>query len=720
MPNADDIRGMFFEECDDLMEALFEGLNLLENDEAEDDTVNAIFRSVHSIKGGAGAFKLDDLVSFAHKFETVLDELRAERINADAPLIAVMFGAADHLAHLIEACRDDGEIDLDRGTALLSDLDGYISADNSPGDDFVFEPMALDFGELEAAPPPDDVVGIQFQPFAKLYQNGHDPLLLIAALKARGTLEVAVDHAALPSLSDYNPDDPKLVFSMTFSAQDAELVVEEVFEFVEGICRLEVTPIISDDPPPPGDFNDFETTIDAPADDHDVPTDLPDFEPEAEQTIAPAPQPDAPPAKPAAEAKSGKSSGKGESTAAQPTLRVELDKVDRLINTVGELIINQAMIAQRIDQLELPGDSDLEADMTDYKMLARDLQEGVMSIRAQPVKTLFQRMARITREAGSATGKSVRMNMIGESTEVDKTVIERLADPLTHMIRNAVDHGLESKEKRIESGKPETGEISLSASHSSGNVKIDVADDGAGLNRERILDIAITKGLIPKDSDLPDAEIDKLLFLQGFSTNDEVSELSGRGVGMDVVKRGVEALGGRISIASTPGKGTKFSIVLPLTLAVMDGIVISVARETMIVPITAVIETLRPEAVDVHHIGKDQKMLMIRGEYVPIVSVRARLGMTDPIQEADEKVLVLVEGSDHKRCALCVDGIQDQRQVVIKAVGGNYGHIPGVSAATIMGNGQIALILDTDHLSTTDDAHLAMPVSPAERGLIAP
>lgn len=696
MANNDDIRTMFFEECNDLMDALFEGLQLLEDDTPEEDTVNAVFRAVHSIKGGAGAFKLDELVSFAHKFETVLDELRADRLTRDAALVQTMLRAADHLAHLVEASQSNGEINLERGAALLAELDEYVVADDDADAEVTFEPMALNFGGLEIDAPPGVTINIRFCPFEKLYFNGHDPLLLIDALGSMGELTVEIDHECLASFDAFSTETPTLTFLLTFTADDPERIVEEVFEFVEGICALEIVndeldqdeePVTELAPPDP-----IETEAEAPAEQAATP--------EVNEPVI---------AKPAEKAAS-----RNEAVAVQPTLRVELDKVDRLINTVGELIINQAMISQRIDMLELPGDNDLESDMADYKLLARELQEGVMSIRAQPVKPLFQRMGRITREAGDATGKSVRLVTHGENTEVDKTVIERLADPLTHMIRNAVDHGLESREDRIAAGKPETGEIQLSASHKSGNVMIEIADDGAGLNRDRILNIAISKGLVPREVDLTDAEIDLLLFLPGFSTNDEVSELSGRGVGMDVVKTAVQALGGRISIASTPGKGTTFSIVLPLTLAVMDGIVISVADETMIVPITAVIETLRPKKSEVFQSGPDQNLLLIRGEYVPIVDVQRKLGIVGNERHHDQLVLVLVESVDHNRCALRVDAIQDQRQVVIKAVGGNYGEIPGVSAATILGNGKIALILDTDHLTNVDKMPAGAQIPPQQ------
>lgn len=693
MSNNDDIRAMFFDECSDLMESLFEGLALLEEGAAEVDTVNAVFRAVHSIKGGAGAFKLDDLVSFAHKFETVLDELRAGRLEQDEKLVQTMLRAADHLTHLVEMAQTEGETNHERGETLLAELDAYVAADDGPETEFA--PMALDFDSMFMPAIPDDVLEIIFRPHAKLYHNGHDPLLLIDALRPQGELTVEIDLDAIAAFDSYDPDTPTLTFRMRFSASEAARIVEENFEFVDGICDLTVTEVAPEPDP-----------IDP------LPIDPAPTEAEPTEPAPSAPPPDAPPPPaapaPKAEKKATKSAPRADT--ANTTLRVDLDKVDRLINTVGELIINQAMVNQRIEQLELPNDSELRSDMADYKVLARDLQEGVMSIRAQPVKPLFQRMARITREAGDASKKSVRLVQVGENTEVDKTVIERLADPLTHMIRNAVDHGLESADDRAAAGKPEVGTITLSARHMSGNLMIEVGDDGGGLNRDRILDIAMSKDLVPRNAELSDGEIDKLLFLPGFSTNKEVSELSGRGVGMDVVKTAVQALGGRITINSTPKKGTTFAIYLPLTLAVVEGIVISVAQETMIIPITAVVETFRPQKTDIFQIASGGRVLSIRGEYVPIIPVAECLGFQSEKAHSGNAVLVLIENMENSRFALEVDAIHDQRQVVIKSVSGDYGAIPGVSAATIMGNGQIALILDVDFLSTQKDVMATTPM----------
>lgn len=323
-----------------------------------------------------------------------------------------------------------------------------------------------------------------------------------------------------------------------------------------------------------------------------------------------------------------------------------------------------------------------------------------MMIRAQPVKSLFQRMSRIVREASAAVGKDVRLHTEGESTEVDKTVIERLADPLTHMIRNAVDHGLENSADRVAAGKPEQGQVNLTAAHRSGRVVIEVSDDGGGINRPKVLQIAIDKGLVPADASLSDSEIDNLLFLPGFSTATVVSDLSGRGVGMDVVRTSIQALGGRISISSTPGEGTTFSISLPLTLAVLDGMVVQVAEETLVLPLNVVIETLTLTDKDVEMVRPGAHVVRVRSGFVPLFDLGKELGYRDPVENYDGSVVLLIAHEDGSHAALIIDSIQDQRQVVIKGLDDSFYRAPGIAAATILGDGQIALILDTSDIIT--------------------
>ncbi len=673
------ILDVFFEECEDLIVALTEGLVEMRDGNADDETVNAVFRAVHSIKGAAGAFALDELVGFAHKFETVLDEVRSHRLETDDTLLRVLQRAGDILADLVEAARDSIPANRDQVDPVLADLQSFLGAEDAPEEEFVFEAMTLDFGE------PDDAAGFKvcFKPTRDFYASGHDPLLLISAVQDLGEAKVTVDTSELPEhYSDFNWEEGYLSWTIDVTGVQSDLPILDIFQFVDDLCDLKVTAIGNDAPSAPI-------------------IDLPDLEAE------PQPEPDvsAPEAVSSQQVALNTPEQKKDENKDKPakrpatTLRVDPERVDRLINAVGELIINQSVISQRLQEAELPNSSELFADLDDYKLLAREIQEGVMAIRAQPVKPLFQRMLRIAREAADATGKNVELVTEGEATEVDKTVVERLADPLTHMIRNAIDHGIEKPEDRSKAGKSAQGQLRLSASQRSGSIVIEIADDGAGLNRPRIRDIAVEKGLIPDDAQLSDQEIDHLLFAPGFSTASEVTNLSGRGVGMDVVKTAITALGGRVAITTIPGHGTTFSITLPLTLAVMDGMIINIGGQTMVVPISSILETIRPAAADLSKIGLRSELLRIRGEYVPIIDLSERLGHPDESKPMTDRVLLLIQTETVPQCALAVDDIFDQRQVVVKSMQGNYGQINGISGATILGDGKIALIIDPDAIA---------------------
>jgi len=681
MATMTSIRDTFFEECEDLLAALADGLALIETGTEDSETINAVFRAVHSIKGGAGAFGLSALVGFAHRFETVLDALRSGRLAMAPAVLHVLQRSADHLTELVEAARDDHEVPSDVTAGFVSHLDACMGDDDPGSDDystFEFAAVALCLDEPVAA----KGFVIRFAPKAALYVNGHEPALLIEALAELGTLDVVL---AVGDLTDWQVTDPWvpcLTWSMVLQTAESETAVCEIFEFVEGLCDLDIQPMetLQAEPAPEPVAPDLPEPSDR------LPQPVTAVVPVAEKTSPPKPD-------------------DGEGRGPKATLRVDLERVDRLINAVGELIINQAMISQRVTELAQPSEAEVMVHVEDYRLLARDLQEAVMAIRAQPVKPLFQRMSRIVREAAEATGKQARLVTSGESAEVDKTVIERLADPLTHMIRNAVDHGLETPENRRLAGKDDCGTIRLSAAHRSGRVIITIKDDGAGLNRRKILGIAKAKGLIAQEAEPSDTEIDALLFLPGFSTAQTVSNLSGRGVGLDVVRAAVADLGGRVTIASTQGQGTEFTVSLPLTLAVMDGMVVSVAGQTMVVPLTSILETIRPGPGDLHALGTGDTLLLIRGRFIPTVDVARALGFRRSDPEATP-LLLLVEGENASQCALIVDGVHDQRQVVIKGLDSNYGTVPGVSAATVLGDGQIALILDPDAIA----AHRVIPL----------
>ncbi len=681
MAQESSILDTFFEECEDLIVALTEGLEEMRDGNADDETVNAVFRAVHSIKGAAGAFALDELVGFAHKFETVLDELRSHKLTADDGLLRTLQRAGDILADLVDDARDQRPANRDVVDPVLAELQGFLGPEEeAPAEEFVFEALSLGFDD------DDDEGGyiVSFTPGAEFYATGNDPALIISALKELGKASVTVDTTGLPTeFADFQWDKGYLTWTVEITGLMTDLPIHEVFQFVDDICALSITPL--DAGPPAIDLPDIaEPDPTSPA--------------RPEPIAAVAPPPEAIEATPAPAPKKEETERPAKKAAS--TLRVDPERVDRLINAVGELIINQSVISQRLQEAALPNSSEIFADLDDYKLLAREIQEGVMAIRAQPVKPLFQRMMRIAREASDATGKDVEVVTEGEATEVDKTVVERLADPLTHMIRNAIDHGIETPEKRVAAGKSRQGKLRLSASQRAGSIVIEIADDGAGLNRLRIRDIAIEKGLIASDAVLTDQEIDHLLFAPGFSTAAEVTNLSGRGVGMDVVKTAITALGGRIAISTVPGEGTTFSITLPLTLAVMDGMIITVGGQTMVVPISSILETVRPSPGDLSKLGLKSELLRIRGEYVPIIDLAEQLGQPPSDKTMAERVLLLIQTEAIAQCAIAVDDIFDQRQVVVKSMHNNYGDIEGVSGATILGDGKIALIIDPDAIAS--------------------
>jgi len=354
------------------------------------------------------------------------------------------------------------------------------------------------------------------------------------------------------------------------------------------------------------------------------------------------------------------------------------------------------MLAQRVIESGLARSSGISVGLEDLELLTREIQDSVMAIRAQPVKSVFQRMPRLVREVGEMTGKRVRLVTAGEDTEVDKTVVERLAEPITHMLRNAIDHGLESPDERVAAGKPAEGTVRLAALHRSGRIVIEIGDDGKGINRDRVKGIAISRGLIAEDAVLTDEEIDNLIFLPGFSTAETITDVSGRGVGMDVVKRSIQALGGRISISSVPGKGSTFTLSLPLTLAVLDGMVVTAAEQTLVAPLTAIVESLTPRAEDIHYVGGHDPVIRFREQFVPLIDVALGMGFRDAPAAAEGGVAVIIETEAGARAALLFDAIQGQRQVVIKSLETNYQQVEGVAAATILGDGRVALILDVD------------------------
>ena len=744
--DMNEIKEIFFQECEEQLAELESGLLKMNDGETDSETVNAVFRAVHSIKGGAGAFGLDDLVAFAHVFETTLDCVRSNRLDPGPEVMKIMLKSADVLADLTNAARDGGKIDPARTTGLVKDLEALASGENlggghaeaaparpapakpvaeavaipaapAPTDDSGFQPIPFSFDDFGGEEEPAAALPsyeVNFKPRSDLYSKGNDAALLLRDLRRVGEMSIHCDMAALPPLDQMEPEAAYFSWTVRIETDKGEDAIRQVFEFAEWDCDLEIKRLDSGEvaaqaaneelpmQPVPFDLSmlDEEPAVTMEGEGHVADAETLMAAAQAQETAsrdAAAPRQAAPARAvekkeaPVAAAKTGTDSAAG-----TPTIRVDLDRVDRLINLVGELVINQAMLAQSVVENDQSGTQGINMGLDELQQLTREIQDSVMAIRAQPVKPVFQRMSRIVREVADMVGKSVRLVTEGENTEVDKTVIDKLAEPLTHMIRNAVDHGLESPEKRAAAGKNPEGTVRLTAKHRSGRIVIELSDDGAGINREKVKQKAIDNDVIPADANLSDEEVDNLIFMPGFSTADKITDVSGRGVGMDVVKRSIQALGGRISISSRPGHGSTFTMSLPLTLAVLDGMVVTVANQTLVVPLTAIVETLQPEASAIHSFGANQKLIAIRNSFCPLVDVGRILNYRGQPANPVEGVALLVESEGGGQRALMVDAIQGQRQVVIKSLEANYTHVPGIAAATILGDGCVALILDVD------------------------
>lgn len=707
------IKVTFFQECDELLAELESKLMLLEQGQTDLETINAVFRAVHSVKGGAGAFGLEALVRFAHVFETLMDELRAGRKPCDPVTIKTLLRASDVLADHVQAAQGlVPEVDEARSAGLVAEMELLTHGGEAPApvveedeDDFGFTPMAFDMALDEPlAPLPEPASGwrIELRPHGRMYASANETGLLLRELGRLGPTTVVLDDSQLPALDALAVEEGWLAWTVELHAAVDEATVREVFDFVEADCDLTLTPLGA---PAEADFvfEEEGPAVLPASDDLDIAALLARVQGEAAaEPLAPLSAPEAVPAAPAAVPTLASTPAPAVASAptapAPVTIRVDLDRVDRLINAVGELVIQQAMLSQRVLESGLARSSGIALGLEDLELLTREIQDSVMAIRAQPVKSVFQRMPRLVREVADMTHKQVRLVTAGEDTEVDKTVVERLAEPITHMLRNAIDHGLETPAERLAAGKSPEGVVRLAALHRSGRIVIEISDDGRGINRERVKKIAVDKDLIAADAVLSDEQVDNLIFLPGFSTADAVSDISGRGVGMDVVKRSIHALGGRISISSAPGKGSTFTLSLPLTLAVLDGMVTTAAEQTLIAPLPAIVESLTPQAADLHHVGGLDPVIRFRDAYVPVVDVALVMGFRDAPMDPTQGIAVIVETESGQRAALLLDAIQGQRQVVIKSLETNYQQVEGVAAATILGDGRVALILDVDTL----------------------
>ena len=676
----EEIREIFLEESNEGLDVMESGLLSLEPGTADLDTVNNIFRAAHSIKGGGGTFGFTEVSDFTHGVETVLDQMRDGVRDVTESAVQLLLESVDCLRDMMNTIRDQGQYDTERIANIQTRIEALLADDGAAG-----ESDSHSDGNTDSAPVADSPMAagqcgwrIHFKPHSHLLKTGNEPLLIIRALQQLGELDVAVDISALPDFASLDVEACYLSWELTLQGDVAREQVEELFEWVEGDCDLEITRLGEDVQQAPVDNQPSIASQQQAR----------DSEPPAENKLEPAP----PSEKPARE------SGGAPQEAASSSIRVSIEKIDSLLNLVGELVITQSMLGRFKKDFTESDMADLRDGLAQLENNTRELQESAMQIRMLPIKVAFSRFTRLVRDLSRSLGKQVKLEVCGEQTELDKTILEKIGDPLVHLVRNSLDHGIETVEKRRAAGKPEQGLLRLSAYHEAGNIVIEIEDDGAGLNRDRILEKARQRGLVGEDEQLSDDRIHHLIFQPGFSTAEQVSDVSGRGVGMDVVRRNIQDLGGRVDVVSEPGVGSTFTIRLPLTLAILDGQLVGVGSETYVVPLLAIVESVLIDTRLISVIANDTTVYRLREDFLPVADLRAicngtySSGSITPDELAGKLMVVIENGG--KRYGIVVDDLQEQQQVVIKSLESNYKHVHGLAGATILGDGTVALILD--------------------------
>ncbi len=695
----DEIQAIFFEECAEGLAIAEQGLSAMAAGDISKEVIAGVFRAVHSIKGGSGAFGHTALLAFSHCFENVLDEVRSNKIPATAEVTKVMLTAFDILADHVAAAQGTAALPADatalaaleqllstKGTfapvaepeeiapAAIDDQFGFtpVGASVEELDPFGFEPVEVVLHDLNAST--SQPWTVRFKPSRAALANGAEPLLVIREVERLGGVVVSVDTSAIPRLHDLDPDESYLEWILSVPSAVDEGAIADCFDFVAPDSLIEIIP---------GSEVHAQPVLETPAaSSSSVPASSP-------PTLALVPKVDLSlPEAPAT------STEPRQADAVAQTIRVDLNKLDMLLNLVGELVIRGSILSDRL----APVDQE-RVELPELARLTREIQDNVMSLRAQPIRQAFSRVPRMLRDLSAETGKQIKLEISGETTEVDKGVIEKIGDPLTHMIRNAVDHGIESSADRIAAGKPAEGLITLSAEQKGARIFVRVTDDGKGIDRVRVRAKAVEKGIISADAVLSDEEIDQLICAPGFSTAESISSISGRGVGMDVVRSNVEALGGRVDIASTPGRGTSFTMILPLTLAILDGMIVRLSGQRYVLPLANVIETVQPEPGQVLSMTPTSEVIELRGRYLPIKRLTDLFGVhSDASRRPEESLVIIVESETAGNVGLMVDTIDDRREVVIKSLDQNLHPIRGLGGATILGDGSIALILDIEAL----------------------
>lgn len=689
----------FFEESQEHLTTIEEGLLQLEQRPGDLDLLNRIFRGAHSIKGNSGMFGFTAVSQFTHKMESVLDQLRSGQMVVTVELTDLLLRSLDCLKNLIECARTGQEPDQ----PTIVELGGLL--ESSQGIQQGAPPSTVSPTHRSADPSGTTRYRISWTPPSYLFQRGLDPLQFIKEAGDLGRLAtVTVDSTRLPDLTHFDAEECYLTWTIEIETAKDRKVIEGIFDFVRDDSQLTIEAldaVVKDEPvrsavpadrpspdgqKPLGEILVETGVVSREALDQALAQQKRVGEILVEQKAATPEQ--------ISDALRKQAEGAGPAKKTDTTsIRVDTSKIDKLINLVGELVITQSMLSDlgaRFEMKQLPL---LLERMAELERNTREIQERVMGIRMLPIGTAFSRFPRLVRDLAGKAGKKIQLVLSGEETELDKTVIESIGDPLTHLVRNSADHGLEPPEERLAAGKSEQGIIRLNAFHEGGNICITVEDDGRGLNREKILAKAVKQGLVGETEKLSDDQIWGLIFRPGFSTADKVTDVSGRGVGMDVVKRNIEGLGGTVSIKTQTGKGTTFTLKLPLTLAIIEGMTVRVGRDTYIVPLLSILESIQPKPSMVKKVVGKGELVNVRDVYLPISRLYEVFGLQPEISDPCKAILIILE-TEGDRVAVMVDEILGQQQVVIKSMEQNFRKVEGVAGATILGNGTVGFILD--------------------------
>lgn len=699
---------VFFEECVEGLQIMESGLLNLDTGDADVEEINTIFRAAHSIKGGSATFDFIEITQFTHVMETLLDQMRAGERQVSAPVVDLLLQSVDCLSEMIEATKAEEPIQKDRVQGLQKRLEAALG-DKNFGNDGAEEKLTPDSGleqttneeiaEADASIADSDrnVIGwkVGFTPAADALKEGHDPISIFESLSELGELTVSCDTSNLPALDELDPTLLHLVWEANLFGSIERKALDDVLSWVEGQGEFKVEPIL-------GAPKNDTSSADATSPESGIPasqvSEVP-VEKSGEAKAEPAKKTVAAPAattqKPDKTASAAPAKKKAPQT--EGSIRVGISKIDALINLVGELVITQSMLGRFGEEFDMSDIDALRDGLSELERNSRELQTTAMQIRMLPISTSFNRFPRLVRDLSHKLGKKVELKINGENTELDKTVLEKIGDPLVHLVRNSLDHGLETPDIRTANGKSEVGYLTLNAFHEGGNIVIEVIDDGAGLNGEKILSKAIERGLVSPEDNLEDDEIYNLIFQPGFSTADVVSDVSGRGVGMDVVRRNINDLGGQVYIYSEPGKGSTLKITLPLTLAIIDGQLVRVGNEHYVVPMLSIDESLQLNPVNIKPYKGKSDLYKLRDEYIPILRLRDAFNSPGGPTDLNDGLLVVVE-AERRRVGLFVDELLGQQQVVIKSIEKNFRKVEGFSGATILGDGKVALIIDAPGL----------------------